>query len=45
MRPNNARLADRYPRQTHPETDAVTDKELILRYGKVVEQGMTPPDE
>jgi hypothetical protein len=28
-----------------PETDAMTDKELILRYGKVVEQAMTPPDE
>lgn len=28
-----------------PETDAMTDKELILRYGKVVKQGMTPPGE
>jgi hypothetical protein len=33
------------PVKRTPETDAMTDKELILRYGKVVEQGMTPPDE
>jgi hypothetical protein len=28
-----------------PETDAMTDEELILRYRKVIEQGMTPPGE
>jgi hypothetical protein len=28
-----------------PETDAMTDKELILRYRKVVAQAMTPPTE